>query len=174
MAATNRVRRCGALALALAAALLLAGCSFLGIAPPPPFSVAPPPLPPFPPPPPAEASTEFSTPGRVRGEIARWFAAAGYRDFQVTALVEHARIESGFQPCVAGAADLRYLYQWGGTRLQRLHRFAASPGCPPLDTQLAFANDELRKEPRFSCFWDATTASGALAALRRGFGRGSC
>ena len=170
MAAADKVRRRGALALSLGGALLLAACSFLDMAPPPPLSAAPPPLPPFPPPPPAEPST----PGRVRGEIARWFASAGYRDFQVAALIEHARIESGFQPCVAGAADLRYLYQWGGTRLQRLHKFAGAPGCPPLDTQLAFANDELRKEPRFACFWDATTASGALAALRRGFGRGSC
>ncbi|HLY47126.1 MAG TPA: phage tail tip lysozyme [Stellaceae bacterium] len=167
------MRRRGALVLAIGAALLLAGCSLLGIAPPPPLSAGPPPLPPFPRPP-GEPSTELTTPGQVRGEIARWFAASGYRDFQVAALIAHARIESNFQPCVAGAADLRYLYQWGGTRLQRLHKFARAPGCPPLDTQLAFANDELRKEPRFACFWDATTASGALAALRRGFGRGSC
>ena len=136
---------------------------------PPPLVTSVPPLPPFPPPP-----SQPATPGQVRAEIARWFAAAGYRDFQVAALVEHARIESGFHPCIAGAADLRYLYQWGGTRLQQLYRFAGGRFCPPLDTQLAFANDELRNEPKFACFWRTSTASAALAALRRGFGRGSC
>jgi hypothetical protein len=39
---------------------------------------------------------------------------------------------------------------------------------------LAFADAELRNEPKYSCFWRTTTESAALAALRRGFGRGSC
>jgi len=99
---------------------------------------------------------------------------AKYQPFQAEALMEHAEIESGFHPCIAGAADLRYTFQWSGTRLQRLHEFARTQGCPELDTQLAFADKELRNEPRFSCFWGATTEPAALAALRRGFGRGSC
>jgi hypothetical protein len=99
---------------------------------------------------------------------------AKYQGFQAEALMEHAQIESGFQPCIAGPAGLRYLYQWGGTRLRRLHEFAQTSGCPSLDAQLAFANDELRNEPRFACFWQATTEPAALRALRRGFGGGSC
>ena len=44
----------------------------------------------------------------------------------------------------------------------------------PLEKQLAFADSELRNEPAYSCFWDASTKAAAVAALRRGFGRGSC
>jgi hypothetical protein len=67
--------------------------------------------------------SEASTPERVHDEIVRWFSAAGYRGFQVEALAEHAKIESGLRPCASGAAGLRYTFQWGGTRLQRLHEF---------------------------------------------------
>ena len=148
------------------AAALLAACSHE-------------PLPPFPEPPPSLAVVppqrpEPSAPGAVRAEIARWFTAAGYRNYQVSALVEHARIESGFHPCIAGAGGLRYTYQWGGTRLQRLHQFAGTQSCPPLGMQLKFTDNELRRDAKFSCFWGATSDAGALAALRRGFGRGSC
>ncbi len=163
----RRVYPRAATALPIAAALLLAGCS--GRLAPPPLTLSPP-VPPFPAPPPSEPAT----PAAVRAEIARWFAAKGYRDFQVAALVEHARIESGFQPCAAGAAGLRYTYQWGGTRLQRLYRLAGERRCPPLDRQLEFADRELRSEPNFACFWRTTTTAAAVAALRRGFGRGRC
>ncbi|HKS89392.1 MAG TPA: phage tail tip lysozyme, partial [Stellaceae bacterium] len=134
---------------------------------------------PFPEPPPWAAAAplrraEPQTPAEVRAEIARWFAAAGYRDYQVAALVQHARVESGFRPCAAGAGDLSYTYQWGGTRLQQLYRFAGARGCPPLDKQLEFADNELRHQAKFACFWGATSSTAALAALRRGFGRGSC
>jgi hypothetical protein len=110
----------------------------------------------------------------VRGEIARWFTGAGYNDFQVAALIEHAKIESGFRPC-ASAAGLRYTYQWGGTRLRRLYDFAGVSGnCPPPEKQLAFADDELRTVPEYACFWNAQTKDEALSALRRGFGHGRC
>ena len=53
--------------------------------------------------------------------------------------------------------------------------FAGAHGtCPSLEKQLAFANNELRNEPNYSCFWRATTKSAALSALRRGFGGGMC
>jgi len=39
---------------------------------------------------------------------------------------------------------------------------------------LAYADKELRNDPKFSCFWGARTQAEAYAALRRGFGRGSC
>jgi hypothetical protein len=136
--------------------------------------VTPPPMTPTLQPAPAPPVSGSSTPGRVHAEIVRWFSAAGYRDFQAVALAEHARIESGFRPCASGAAGLSYTFQWGGTRLQRLQKYAGARSCPPLDTQLAFADDELRNEQKYSCFWQATTKSAALAALRRGFGRGSC
>lgn len=90
------------------------------------------------------------------------------------ALMEHARYESGYRPCAAGPAGLRYTFQWGGGRLQRLHEFAGTRRCPPLARQLAFADDELRNDPKFSCFLRTTTKASALAALRRGFGAGSC
>jgi len=114
------------------------------------------------------------SPSGVHAEIVRWFSKAGYKDFQAEALAEHAKIESGFRPCASGAG-LRYTYQWGGTRLRRLYEFAGAGGkCPPLEKQLAFADSELRNVPEYSCFWQANTKSAALAALRRGFGRGSC
>jgi hypothetical protein len=77
-------------------------------------------------------------------------------------------------PCIAGPVGLRYTYQWGGTRLQRLYEFAETRQCPSLDKQLAFADRELRSDGKFSCFLGTTTREDAVAALRRGFGRGSC
>ncbi|HTV89092.1 MAG TPA: hypothetical protein VME41_08760 [Stellaceae bacterium] len=156
-------------AAALGAALLLSACTVK----PPAFPVVAA-TPEFPLPAPLPQYPEPTTPAEVRAEIIRWFSAAGYRPYQSEALAEHARIESGYRPCARGAADLRYIYQWGGTRLRRLRQFAGAPGCPPLDRQLAFADSELRANPNYSCFWRATAEPAALAALRRGFGRGSC
>ena len=73
-----------------------------------------------------------------------------------------------------GPGDLRYTFQWGGTRRRQLQQFAKTDGCPQLHTQLAFADKELRNDAKYACFWDATTEAGAYAALRRGFGQGSC
>jgi hypothetical protein len=136
----------------------------------------------LPPPPPGPPSTEAEAPGPVyppspeeaRAEIIRYFTRAGYRDFQIAALVEHARAESGFRSCAAGPAGLSYTFQWGGTRLEQLHEFAKTDGCPQLEKQLAFADSELRNGARFGCFWSATTEREAYAALRRGFGAGTC
>ena len=147
--------------------LLMSACSSEVVAPP---VVTAPQQPPAP----APQLSVSAPPDRVRAEIVRWFTAAGYREFRVEALAEHAKIESGFRPCAAGAAGLRYTFQWGGKRLQRLYEFAGAHQCPPLDKQLAFADNELRTEPDYSCFWQTTTKSAALAALRRGFGHGRC
>jgi len=167
--------RTGAAAAAwLAIAFFMSGCSlYEELLAPPPLETAftPQPAPPVPAPP---RSLTPPSPSEARAEIEQWLANAGYRDFQVEALVEHARTESGFRACAAGAGDLSYLFQWGGTRLQQLHRFAHTDGCPQLHTQLAFADKELRNDPKFACFWKATSEAGAYAALRRGFGRGSC
>jgi hypothetical protein len=147
--------------------------SVLPASPLPPAPPAPAPGPPPPPPPPPQAASP-PPPNDARAEIARWFSAAGYKDFQVAALLAHARDESGFNPCIRGAGDLSYTFQWAGQRLAQLHQFAHTNGCPQLRTQLAFADWELRNQPKFACFWSATTTAGAYAALRRGFGRGSC
>ena len=154
--------------------LSMSACSIFEGFTPPPVETAFHPLPPPPAPPAPQQSTAPPTPGEAYTEIVNWFSAAGYRDFQVQALVEHARAESGFRPCAAAPAGYRYLYQWSSTRLQHLQEFAHTSGCPQLHTQLAFADKELRNEGRFSCFWAATTEPAAYAALRRGFGAGSC
>ena len=164
----HRVRAGAALAVWISVTLLMSACSSEIAAPP--VTTPPPQARPAPPPQPPVSST----PQGVHAEIARWFSAAGYREFQVDALVEHAKLESGFRPCAAGAAGLRYTFQWGGTRLERLLEFAGARQCPPLAKQLAFADRELRNDPKYSCFWQTTTKSTALAALRRGFGGGSC
>jgi hypothetical protein len=142
--------------------------------PPPAVAELPPPPPGPPPPAPEQGPVYPPTPEAARDEIIRYFTRAGYRDFQVAALVAHARTESGFRPCAAGPAGLSYTFQWGGSRLEQLHEFAKTDGCPQLDKQLAFADSELRHEGKFGCFWAAQTEPAAYAALRRGFGAGSC
>jgi hypothetical protein len=163
----RQVRACAAIAVWISLTLLMAACSS-AVAPPPEMTT------PQPQPAPAPQFPVSATPAEVANEIVRWFATAGYHRFQAEALADHAKIESGFRPCAAGAADLRYTYQWGGTRLQRLYEFTHTRSCPPLDWQLAFADHELKTDPKFWCFWRTETRSAALAALRRGFGRGSC
>jgi hypothetical protein len=122
----------------------------------------------------APPAAEPSTPGQVQTAIYNWFLRAGYPPHQAAALVDHARIESGFNPCISGRGGVRYTYQWNGTRLQRLYEFAGTRTCPPLAKQLAFADNELRSNPNFSCFLTTSTREAGVAALRRGFGRGRC
>ncbi|MGE3783063.1 MAG: phage tail tip lysozyme [Alphaproteobacteria bacterium] len=117
---------------------------------------------------------EPSTPSQVQTAIYNWFLRAGYPPHQAAALVDHARLESGLNPCIGGRGGVRYTYQWNGTRLQRLYEFAGTRTCPPLDKQLAFADNELRSNPNFSCFLSTSTREAGVAALRRGFGRGRC
>jgi len=104
----------------------------------------------------------------------RWFSDTGYPPAQVDALIDYAKMESGFRPCAISPAGYRYTFQWGGLRLRRLEEFAGTRACPLLEKQLAFADHELRNEPNYSCFWRATSKPAAFAALRRGFGYGRC
>jgi len=180
--ALSGVRASAASAAWICVALSVSACSdnfnipavIAALVPPAPPQPAPQPAPP-PPAPPALSAEEYSDPQQVRVAIHKWFHAKGYKDFQVEALAEHARIESGYRPCVTPRSSLRYTYQWGGIRLRRLEAFAGGRGgCPPLEKQLAFADNELRTEASFACFWRATTTQAAVAALRRGFGRGRC
>ena len=147
--------------------VLLSACAEVDEQLPPPFP-EPPTQAQAPPPP------EPAAPGQVQAAIYRWFLKAGYPAFQAAALVDHARVESGLNPCISAPAGYRYTYQWAGQRLQRLHKFADTQSCPPLDKQLAFADNELRGDPNFSCFLSTTTRDAAVTALRRGFGRGRC
>jgi hypothetical protein len=115
-----------------------------------------------------------ASPNLVRAEMVRWFSRAGYRPAQVAALVDYAKRESGFRPCAVNPAGYHYAFQWSGPRLRRLEEFAGTRACPGLEKQLAFADYELRNEPNYSCFWEATSEPSAFAALRRGFGYGRC
>jgi hypothetical protein len=171
------VRNCAAAALCAAIAFAVSGCAEIEDAlNPPPLETAfnPQPAPPVPGPETPAPRLTPPGPSEARAEIVDWLTKHDYRSFQVDALLEHARVESGLQACAAGPGGYHYLFQWGGTRLQQLQRFAKTSGCPQIHTQLAFADKELRNDPKFTCFWDATTESGAYAALRRGFGGGSC
>jgi hypothetical protein len=166
-------RSCGAIALWIAVALSISACSVGEATAPPPIETAVSPWPaPALPTPPAGLAPPRAGPNRA--EMIGWFSTAGYRDFQVAALVQLADVESRFRPCAAGPGGFHYLFQWGGTRLRQLREFAGTSGCPQLATQLAFTDKELRYDPNFSCFWGATTTPAAYVALRRVFGRGSC
>ena len=170
------IRGCTATVVWISLALLMSACSS-GFDFQSPAAVSPPPQQPqvVPAQSAAAHAVDSATPGGVRAEIIRWFSRAGYQSIQIEALAEHAGIESGFRPCASNGSNLRYTFQWSGARLRRLDEFAGARGsCPPLEKQLAFAHNELRNEPSYSCFWRATTKSAALAALRRGFGGGTC
>jgi tail lysozyme len=179
----RRLRTCAAAAALLSVMLSMSACAVIERATGLLHAVvpqSPAPAPPFPPAPPEAAlpppphSLEPPSRNDVRTEMGQWLHAHGYKDFQIAALLAHARTESNYNPCIRGAGDLSYTFQWGGRRLAQLHRFAHTDGCPHIHAQLAFADWELRNEPKFGCFWRATTSDAAYAALRRGFGRGSC
>ena len=169
-------RRCTAIVPWIALAFSLSACSVLEAFEPPPLKAEFPPQPPVPSMPPQPGVAQRSAPpgpGATQAEIVSWLSSAGYRDHQVAALVQLADVESGFRPCVVGPGGYHYLYQWTGTRLRQLREFAQTSGCPHIRTQLAFTDKELRYDPKFTCFWGASTTPAAYTALRRIFGRGS-
>ena len=170
------VRNTGAIALAIAVACSMSACSSVleGLEPPPLETAFHPLPPPAEPPVAIPQSRTPPPPDATRAEMVNWLSTNGYRDYQVAALMQLADTESGFRPCVIGPGGYHYLFQWGGVRLRQLREFARTSGCPQLKTQLAFADRELRGEPKFSCFWGATSEPAAYIALRRIFGRGSC
>ena len=173
---------CAAIAVWISAMLAMSGCSLLQDLIPPPLATAlsPAPLPPAPPGPhqhaagaaAAEPGASVTRPG-PRRNLAMAYGA------RIPAISSSGRavarqVESGFQPCAASPGGFRYTFQWGSTRLEQLHRFAHTDGCPQ-HVQPAFADWELRNDPKFSCFWGATKPRhGPRRACRRRFGRGSC
>ena len=108
----------------------------------------------------------------VRAFMLSWFVAHHYSPAQAEAMVRQAYIESNLQPCVRSSTG-SWLYGWVGTRRHALASYARTPGCPGLETQLAFADWELRSQPAFASFWRAPPQA-AFAVLRRCFGRGQC
>lgn len=175
----RQVRSCAAPAAWILVVLTLPACSlverFQSIFPPTELPPQPP-LPPeaAPPPPPQPQSLAPPSPAEAQAEMTQWLHDHGYKSFQISAILGDARDESGFNPCIHGPGGFSYTFQWAGRRLAQLHEFAHTNGCPQLHVQMAFADWELRNQPQFACFWNATTAGEAYAALRRGFGRGSC
>jgi hypothetical protein len=108
----------------------------------------------------------------VRALMLSWFMSHNYSPVQAEAMIRQASIESNLQPCVRSSTG-SWLYGWVGTRRKALAAYAGTANCPRLETQLAFADLELRREPAFGVFWRASSQN-AFAVLRRCFGRGQC
>src|SRR5260370_27105743 len=108
----------------------------------------------------------------VRALMLSWFLSHHYSPVQAEAMVRQAYIESNLQPCVRSSTG-SWLYGWVGTRRHALAAYAGTGGCPGLETQLAFADRELRDIPAFAVFWRASSQN-AFAVLRRCFGRRQC
>src|SRR3954452_25385284 len=92
----------------------------------------------------------------VRAFMLTWFLAHNYSPPQAEAMIRQAYIESNLQPCVRFSMG-SWLYGWVGARRQALAAYADACGCPSLETQLAFADLELRRERPFGAFWRASS-----------------
>lgn len=108
------------------------------------------------------------TPEAVRALMFAWLLAHGYQPFQAEAVLHQAHTESRFNHCVTAPSGSFGLFQWVGSRKRKLHE-RYGPGCPTVEQQLAFADNEIRSD--FSCFWTASPGN-AYAVLRNHFGRG--
>lgn len=107
----------------------------------------------------------------VRAFMMSWFLAHHYPPSHAQAMLHQADIESHFQPCVRSHTG-SWLYGWVGSRRQALAAYAGTAACPSVQTQLAFADTELRSG-EFTSFWRAAPER-AFAVLRQCFGRGRC
>src|SRR5437764_4335633 len=92
----------------------------------------------------------------VRALMLSWFLTHSYSPSQAEAMIRQAYIESNLQPCVRSSSG-SWLYGWVGARRQALAAYAGTGGCPGLETQLAFADLELHREPAFGAFWHASS-----------------
>jgi hypothetical protein len=106
----------------------------------------------------------------VRALMLSWFLAHNYPMTHAEAMIRQAELESNLQPCIRSRSG-SWLYGWVGTRRHALAAYAGTAQCPPLETQLAFADEELHSE--YSQFWNASPRN-AFAVLRQCFGRGRC
>ena len=108
----------------------------------------------------------------VRAFMLSWLLTHNYSYSHAEAMIQQAKIESGLEPCVRSRTG-SWLYGWTGSRRHALAAYAGTRTCPGLETQLAFADHELRSEPAYGPFWRAS-AENTLAVLRQCFGRGRC
>jgi hypothetical protein len=103
----------------------------------------------------------------VRAFAMQWLLAHGY-GYHADAVLKYIEGESGFEVCVEKRTG-HFLFQWVGSRVTALHNFAG-PGCPGVETQLEFADQELRSG-LYARFWSAP-AGQDYKTLRRTFGQG--
>jgi hypothetical protein len=128
------------------------------IAPPTPPVVAPEPAP-FParmPVPQQRFSVPENTrdPALIEHGITEWLdRQPGYPIYQKVAIFRRIRQESSFNPCTVNG-PMRYLLQWRGDRLRRLHRATHTrPGtCPSWLAQMRFMHSEIRSNDRYARF----------------------
>jgi hypothetical protein len=106
----------------------------------------------------------------VRAFMLSWFMAHNYSPAHAQAMIQQANIESRLEPCVRARSG-SWLYGWVGSRRKALAAYAGTSGCPSLETQLIFADHELRTE--YTSFWEAPPQR-AFHVLRQCFGRGLC
>jgi hypothetical protein len=108
----------------------------------------------------------------VRAFMLFWLMSHHYSHDRAEAMIQQASIESGLEPCVRSRTG-SWLYGWTGSRRHALAAYAGTSTCPGLETQLAFADHELRSQPAYAPFWRAS-AENTLTVLRRCFGYGRC
>lgn len=104
-------------------------------------------------------------------DISGWLTNHGYAPHQRDAVLSYVSRESGFRPSVVAASGA-CLLQWAGSR-RRAMLALGNGQCPTWETQMDFADRELRTEPCFAAFWRAAPDR-AFATLRRTFGKGNC
>ncbi|MGC2415286.1 MAG: hypothetical protein WA459_21645 [Stellaceae bacterium] len=108
----------------------------------------------------------------VRAFMLSWFLSHNYSLVHAEAMIQQAKMESGLKPCTRSRTG-SWLYGWTGSRRHALAAYAGTSACPGLETQLAFADHELRSVPVYAPFWRASAAN-TLVVLRQCFGRGRC
>lgn len=101
-----------------------------------------------------------------------WLTDHSFDPIHRDAVITYVQHESGFDPNVivnTGAC----LFQFAGAR-RRIALQAGNGRCPPVTWQLERMRWELLNVRAYACFWRERTYTGALQALRRGFGAGHC
>lgn len=105
--------------------------------------------------------------------ISVWLTQHNYDPPHRNAMLRHIQIESRFQEDALAPWGSICLFQWNGVRRRQVLALGGGK-CPDWDTQMAFADRELRDVPAYRCFLEARSEEAAFRALRKGFGRGHC
>ena len=108
----------------------------------------------------------------VRAFMLSWLLSHNYSPIRAEAVIHQANIESGLKPCARSRTG-SWLFGWTGSRRRALAAYARTSACPGLETQLAFADRELRSVAVYAAFWRAPAAD-CFPVLRQCFGRGRC